>query len=176
MTFSLFAQEAAQQAAPIVQVVHKEAWEKYLDYGGWVVIAVACLSLMYKLCNALIDKIPIVVTRAVEFINSVDDRQERLTQTMTKNTENQSSLVSLHQQSNTTVGQLADAIKAKLDPVGKAFKNHYFSAARVEEFLSLSLDALQDFVKSAPPDVQVDWKRHIDAMRKSLDREQDKQH
>jgi len=161
-----------------------EAWKVFLNLGAVGVIAFATLSFvamvvwtLWTVFKRIAQRyLPELFDEAVNTIRAVRESQEGIAKNQELSTKNQElSAASLAELAKLGIAAakreegLESILKTKMDPAGVGYRNHVFSSARIEEFLSLSLDLLEEWLeKDTNVALKLDWKTHISAMRKSL--------
>lgn len=165
----MFAQLTPDQSA--------EAWKVFLNLGAVGVIAFAALSFvamviwtLWVVLRRLARKyLPELFEETINTLRSVREFQEGIAKNQELSVANLKELIRLSATSVERDNDIKEILRVKLDPSGHGFKNHTFSSARIEEFLGLSLDLLEEWLeKDSDMALKLDWRAHIVAMRKSL--------
>ncbi len=148
------------QTPQVVQnvLVHKEWWEKLIDYGGMTFVTVFFLYLLYRLSNIFFEWLPKIATKIIAHFDSAEARADRneetgrkMSESLAKGTDNQRELA---------------LISEKL---GEGVKDVRSFSIRNEEFLIASLETFESYITFLrDPSVKIDWQHHLDAMRRSL--------
>lgn len=156
-----------------------EAWQVFLNFGVVGIIAFVTLSFValviwtfWILAKRVVVKyFPELFDETVKTIRSVRESQEGIVTNQKIAVDTLSKIVDLHQTSKDRQEDLATIIKSKMDPLGAGYKDHVFSSTRVEAFLSMGLDILEQWLdKDDNAALKLDWKHHINGMRESLER------
>jgi hypothetical protein len=155
----------------------QDAWHVFLNVGIAGIIAFMVLMFMglvlwtlWLISKKLIAKyLPEFIEEVIKTIRSVRESQTGIVETQRLHGENLVKLVDLSAQNQRRDEELGSVLKAKMDPFGKNYKDHAFSASRVEEFLLLSLNMIEEYLnREADPTIRVEWRKHLEAMRRSL--------
>lgn len=154
-----------------------EAWKAYANFGIVGILAfvlfmflVGCLGLFFWFVKRTVTAyLPVLISKAVEALDSVRKSQEGILQTQQVLASQGRKMNELHEVANERSEAIISLLQVKLDPAGRYYTAHPFSAMRVEGFLLCSLDLLEDYLKSEPDlQMKADWSKHLAAMRESL--------
>lgn len=162
------------QTPQVIQnvIVQKEWWEKLLDYSGWTIAGAVMLYLVFHLGRALIDSIPSLIKRIISFLDALEARQDKAEErhetvaaTLSTAATTQSKMAQVQEACALGIDKLAKTT----DPLSATLKDLTEVQGKHHEFLTLSLDMLEEYVgQTHEPTLTIDWKRHIAGMRRSL--------